>query len=192
MEITTNKYKVNKNNERTFFVNEPAGKNVYINNIEADYSETNEALNYDTEHASENDISINVVKFTKNEEAEKEREEQMKAIKEEIHNMAFTKELTFPDNDYDRDNEHQVRVHVMEKINEEFEHFFGNISRRLRANSPKLKSLPGYVTFKSKIKELGFGWWEKENGSLKELEESLHSGKVRARLKVMFEETMFE
>ena len=186
MEITTNKYKVNQNKERNFFVNETSGTNVYINRIEADYSETNEALAYNTEHASENDISINTIRFTGNEAKEKENEEKIKALKEEVHNKAFSKELTFPDNNYNPNNETEVTLHIMEKINEEFDQLFQNISRRLRANSPKLKSLPGYVTFKSKVKELGYDYWEKENRPLKELEDALYSGKVRARLRYIF------
>ena len=187
MEITTKKYKVKENKEREFLLKEPAGKDVYVNRIEADYTEINEALTYNNDEPTEEDICVNVVRFIKNEEEEKEEEERMKALKEEVHNIAFSKELTFPDNDYDPDDERQVNLHIMERLNEDFGELFQNISRRLRTNSKQLKSLPGYVTFKDKIKGLGFGWWEKENGSLGQLENAFYSSIVKERLNIMFD-----
>ena len=189
MKVETKVYKIDPmkeleaiaNEEYNFFINGINANKVYVNKIEADYSEVNEALCYDNDEAESNDMTLRVIRFVKDDNAIEQEKQRKQALKDAMHRKLSADGFTFPNNDFDHDNEEEVEIHEAETLYERFKELFTGISKRLKAASPKLKTIKGFKAFKEQLIIQGFEWWIEENKSIDELEESLLSRRTKAR-----------
>ena len=189
MKIETTAYKIDPmkeleaiaNEEYNFFIKGINANNVHVNNIEADYTEVNEALRYDNNDTESDDMTINVIRFVKDYAAIERKRQEKEALKEEVHSRIFAEGLTFPNEDFDPDNEEEVAIHEAETLYETFKELLSGVSERLKANSPKLKTIKGFEAFKTQLREHGFEWWIEENKSVGILYEGLMSKRTKAR-----------